>query len=281
MEKTQTELKFTKQNFDKFKNRTDIEWIDPFKGIYNEKATPWMWPFYNISGHLVLYCNLRQVKTPEFTSIVIDYDIKAKDWFFARNGKLIININGLENIELEPHESNTEVGVGFDKSEVQERGFYNISYENLKKICDSDNLSIRISGGSSYLDIKDKELLKFKFMFRSFFSEVYDDHTYDDFIVSVASPEIIKLATKYSQAKSAGCFIATAAMGDYDHPVVMDLRQFRDNWLLKRNWGVNFTNWYYTHGPKAANFIEKSTLMKKITFYTIVKPLQVLTKNLK
>ncbi len=39
-------------------------------------------------------------------------------------------------------------------------------------------------------------------------------------------------------------------MGDYNHPVVVDLRMFRDNWLLKRNWGVQFTNWYYTHGPK-------------------------------
>jgi hypothetical protein len=81
--------------------------------------------------------------------------------------------------------------------------------------------------------------------------------------------------------KNKGCFIATAAMGDYDHPVVMDLRIFRDNWLLKRNWGVSFTNWYYKHGPKAATIIEKSTVLKKITFYTILKPLQLLTKKLK
>lgn len=81
--------------------------------------------------------------------------------------------------------------------------------------------------------------------------------------------------------KKKGCFIATAAMGDYNHPVVMDLRMFRDNWLLKRNWGVKFTNWYYTHGPKAANMIEKSVFLRKVTFYIIVKPLQVLTKRLK
>jgi tetratricopeptide (TPR) repeat protein len=75
------------------------------------------------------------------------------------------------------------------------------------------------------------------------------------------------------------CFIATAAMGDYNHPVVMDLRLFRDNWLLKREWGVRFTNWYYKHGPKAANVIAKSNLLKKITYYTIVKPLQLITKK--
>ena len=83
-----------------------------------------------------------------------------------------------------------------------------------------------------------------------------------------------------SKAKS-GCFIATAAMGDYDHPVVVDLRIFRDNWLLKRHWGVSFTNWYYTNGPKAARVIESSDLLKKVTFFLIVKPLQILTKKLR
>ncbi len=78
-----------------------------------------------------------------------------------------------------------------------------------------------------------------------------------------------------------GCFIATAAMGDYNHPLVIDLRLFRDNWLIKRNWGVNFTNWYYTHGPKAARIIEKSLCLKKLTFIFIVKPLQLLTKKLR
>jgi tetratricopeptide (TPR) repeat protein len=81
--------------------------------------------------------------------------------------------------------------------------------------------------------------------------------------------------------KKKGCFIATAAMGNYDHPVVVDLRVFRDKWLLQRNWGVNFTNWYYTHGPKAANIIEKSYVLRKITFLFIVKPLQLITKKLR
>jgi len=81
--------------------------------------------------------------------------------------------------------------------------------------------------------------------------------------------------------KKKGCFIATAAMGNYDHPVVMDLRIFRDNWLLKRQWGINFTKWYYTHGPKAANVIENSKLLQTVTFLFVVKPLQILTKLLK
>jgi tetratricopeptide (TPR) repeat protein len=81
--------------------------------------------------------------------------------------------------------------------------------------------------------------------------------------------------------KKGGCFVATAAMGDYDHPVVLDLRNFRDHWLLKRRWGARFTDWYYTHGPKAANLIEKSSLLKILAFYLVVKPLQLITKWLK
>ena len=130
---------------------------------------------------------------------------------------------------------------------------------------------MRVSGDSSYIELKDKGLLKFNFMCRSFYADLYEDSSYDEWINSIIPPG----------SENKGCFIATAAMGDYNHPVVMDLRLFRDNWLLKRVWGVKFTNWYYTHGPKAANIIEKSTLLRKLTFFAIVKPLQILTKRFK
>lgn len=87
--------------------------------------------------------------------------------------------------------------------------------------------------------------------------------------------------SKKNNFKFDGCFIATAAMGDYNHPVVIDLRQFRDNWLLKRNWGIRFTNWYYTYGPYAAKRIEKSNSLKVISYILIVKPLQLITKKLR
>jgi hypothetical protein len=77
-----------------------------------------------------------------------------------------------------------------------------------------------------------------------------------------------------------GCFIATAALGNYDHPVVVELRFFRDNWLLKRKWGLIFTNWYYANGPKAAVIIEKSIILRKLTFILVVKPLQLFSKIL-
>lgn len=48
---------------------------------------------------------------------------------------------------------------------------------------------------------------------------------------------------------SGGCYIATMAYGDYDHPQVMVLRQFRDSYLSNRGWGRKFINFYYANSP--------------------------------
>jgi len=69
------------------------------------------------------------------------------------------------------------------------------------------------------------------------------------------------------------CFIATATMGSYDHPEVMELRRFRDNWLLKKTWGRTFTKYYYRYGSYLAKFIENSKLLKKLSYVFIIKPL--------
>ena len=81
--------------------------------------------------------------------------------------------------------------------------------------------------------------------------------------------------------KKAGCFIATAAMGSYDHPLVLELRLFRDNWILQQKWGKSFVNWYYTYGAIAAKFIDKSIVLKKISYIFIVKPLYYISKLVK
>lgn len=78
--------------------------------------------------------------------------------------------------------------------------------------------------------------------------------------------------------KSGWCFIATAAMGSYDHPQVMELRHFRDEWILNKNWGEGFVKWYYHYGAIAAKFIEKSFVLKKLSYLLIVKPLVYLSR---
>lgn len=49
---------------------------------------------------------------------------------------------------------------------------------------------------------------------------------------------------------SSGCYIATMAYGDYDHPQVMILRQFRDDVLDKSAFGKWLIKTYYQYSPK-------------------------------
>jgi hypothetical protein len=77
-----------------------------------------------------------------------------------------------------------------------------------------------------------------------------------------------------------GCFIATAAMGSYDDPLVFELRDFRDNWILKKSWGNKFVNWYYKYGAIAAMKIKNSFFLKKLSFLLIVKPVFYLSRIL-
>ena len=78
--------------------------------------------------------------------------------------------------------------------------------------------------------------------------------------------KIQKIEPSYEppQAKSGWCFIATATMGSYHHPEVMELRKLRDNWILKKKWGESFVEWYYHYGAIAAKSIEKSFVLKKM-----------------
>ncbi|SCY98837.1 CFI-box-CTERM domain-containing protein [Flavobacterium caeni] len=77
------------------------------------------------------------------------------------------------------------------------------------------------------------------------------------------------------------CFIATATMGSYDHPFVLELRHFRDNWILKKTWGDWFIKNYYYYGEKMAKQVEHNVILKTISYHFIVKPLVLISKILK
>jgi hypothetical protein len=57
-----------------------------------------------------------------------------------------------------------------------------------------------------------------------------------------------KVGSTISKA-SDGCYIATMAYGDYDHPQVMELRRFRDDFLSKTVIGRSFIKFYYRYSP--------------------------------
>jgi hypothetical protein len=85
---------------------------------------------------------------------------------------------------------------------------------------------------------------------------------------------------KVIQIERKGCFIATAAAGHH-HPHVVELCQFRDNWLLQQKWGPTFVQWYYRNGFHVAIGIAKSRLLQRVVFYFVVKPILILSRLLK
>lgn len=59
-----------------------------------------------------------------------------------------------------------------------------------------------------------------------------------------------------NSSSGGGCYIATMAYGDYDHPQVIILRQFRDNVLAKSTLGRHFIMTYYFVSPKLVEVLK-------------------------
>jgi tetratricopeptide (TPR) repeat protein len=77
-------------------------------------------------------------------------------------------------------------------------------------------------------------------------------------------------AEKKSENKDK-CFIATATFGDINHPDVIKLRKFRDEYLYA-NWiGKRFVEVYYLFSPPISKIIENSLLVRKISYIFIVR----------
>ena len=78
-----------------------------------------------------------------------------------------------------------------------------------------------------------------------------------------------ELSVEDSKSK---CFIATATMGDCNHPDVLTLRQWRDLYLLKKSWGPRVVEFYYRTSPPIAKFISEKPILKKTVRHIFIKP---------
>jgi hypothetical protein len=86
--------------------------------------------------------------------------------------------------------------------------------------------------------------------------------------------EFGSLKSQKSTPKSEGCYIATMAYGDYDHPQVLKLRDFRDDYLSKTLLGLSFIKFYYFISPKLVQVFQN----KKGLNHFIRKSLDVFIK---
>lgn len=59
-----------------------------------------------------------------------------------------------------------------------------------------------------------------------------------------------------AEKKTSPCYIATMVYGDYNHPQVYALRQFRDGYLQNRRWGLAFIKIYYRYSPDLVDHLK-------------------------
>nr|WP_298659083.1 CFI-box-CTERM domain-containing protein [uncultured Flavobacterium sp.] len=73
-----------------------------------------------------------------------------------------------------------------------------------------------------------------------------------------------QVGSTISNATSGGCYIATMAYGDYDHPQVIELRKFRDDFLSKTILGRNFIKFYYKFSPILVSKLQNKPIVNKV-----------------
>lgn len=88
----------------------------------------------------------------------------------------------------------------------------------------------------------------------------------------------IRNALNQKKASSGGCYIATMAYGNYDHPSVLVLRDFRDNSLKKVLIGRVFINFYYWLSPYLVNILKGSSVANRLIRFCLERIVEGLRK---
>lgn len=73
--------------------------------------------------------------------------------------------------------------------------------------------------------------------------------------------------------QKSGCFIATATLGDYNHPYMLTFRIYRNDVLNNSSYGKIFIKVYYKLSPPIAKIIEKNKYLKVLVLNFILQPI--------
>ena len=90
--------------------------------------------------------------------------------------------------------------------------------------------------------------------------------------ISVINPQYSPQRKLQPTITPGKCFVITATMGNEFSPPVVILREFRDQVLRPTSFGKAFISWYYKVGPKIANVIRSSILLRFLSLVFIVAP---------
>lgn len=123
------------------------------------------------------------------------------EWAFLRNGQLIIQINGLENIALDPYDCGSDVTTQniTDASACEELVYYEINREILEKICSANTLRMQLSGSAGSWTIEGGDMI---FLAKAFYNGFYDETKYADELEHAQN-----VANAQSQIKKKGCLL--------------------------------------------------------------------------
>ncbi len=166
-----------------------------------------------------------------------------------------------EESEEEPEEMEEEI-----EEEVEEETEFSSSEVTGVPIvlCPDDYVPMDIKGTESR-EVEERSFI---------FSTSTEDHLH----VKFECPECGKAYFHDLDRKRQGCFIATAAYGTPLSSEINVLRNFRDSYLVRRDWGKGLVSLYYTISPPIAKQIEKSESMRKLV-RTCLKPVIQLFKD--
>lgn len=220
---------------------------------------------YSLVGLTFKY---RHIKTKDSEALMLDCQVKAEEWFFV--GRITFNCDQ-ENINVDFEQTSSKTSIedhlfGDDSTVyTYETGYFDMDRDTVEKICKANLLKIRVTGQGKYNDLSAEENSLFQMHSRQWYNQFYDSSMY---------AEALPVKT------GGGCFIATAAMGDYNHPKVVGLRNFRDQYLEEGVFGRKVIDTYYKYSPKPAGFIGQSNVLKTTAYFSLVQPAHIISQFL-
>lgn len=171
--------------------------------------------------------NIRHIScAPDFDALVIDvhfYSVEYRDaksynnvweniktiaqtlpgeWAFLRNGQLIIQINGFENIPLEACDAGGDVTRRdiTNGSACEEWVYYKINKEILDKICKANSVSMQLSGSDASWTLDGSAMIP---MARTFWNGFYDETMYTEEVKQAEAENIV--SQKRAKVAKKGC----------------------------------------------------------------------------
>ena len=250
---------FLRVEFDEFQETTDTQHILSFDKFGRSDPT------ININMYVF---RLYHTRSSGSEQLLLVCNVRALDWFWARAGYLIFNCDQ-ETIRLDFHEVSSDTERVSGNVECKEVGYYILTQELLKKICDSKKVMAKIYGDKKsdilFGDVKWPST--FQIYCQQFYNNFYDQTQYMD-----------SLSQKTFQG-GGGCFIATAAMGDYNDHAVLVLSAFRDNILMGSIFGRRFVEFYYRVSPSIANWMRKRSYVCRVVKWLFVLPVTKIVES--